>query len=131
MASRKDMDFTYTFLDRIFRFSIGERGDFSGAKFDGDYSMTLEKAQRRKHAFIAEQLKIKAGSRVLDLGCGWGPFLSFLASRNAEGVGVTLSEAQVRACRKGGLDVHLADCREVTSQILNKSISVTGLQKKS
>ncbi len=116
MASREDMDYTYTFLDKIFRFSIGENGDFSGAKYDGDFSMSLEQAQRRKHDFIVEQLKIEPGSRVLDIGCGWGPFLTFLVSRNVKGVGVTLSEGQANACRKNGLDVHLKDCREVTGQ---------------
>jgi len=32
--------------DRPFRLSLGEMADFSGAKFDGDFSLTLEEAQR-------------------------------------------------------------------------------------
>jgi cyclopropane-fatty-acyl-phospholipid synthase len=121
------MDFTYTFIDRIFRFSIGENADFSGAMYDGDFSMSLEQAQRRKHEFIAEQLAIGPGSRVLDMGCGWGPFLTFLSSRDANGVGVSLSDAQVRSCRRHGLDVHLMDCREVTSRELGVFDAVVSL----
>ena len=32
MADKKDLDFTYTTIDKIFRLSIGETGDYSGAK---------------------------------------------------------------------------------------------------
>ena len=51
---------------------------------------------------------------MLDLGCGWGPLLNFIRDQGATGVGVTLSSAQVAACRRHGLDVHLYDARKVT-----------------
>lgn len=114
MADRADLDFTYSLIDRVFRLSLGEMADFSGAKYDGDFSMSLEHAQRRKHDYIAEQVGIKAGRRVLDLGCGWGPLLGDIRRRGAEGVGVSLSRAQVAACRRHGLEVYLRDAREVT-----------------
>jgi len=49
---------------------IGELGrggmaDFSGAMYNGDFSMSLEQAHRQKHEFIAESSNIKEGSRVL------------------------------------------------------------------
>jgi len=87
--------------------------DFSGAKYDGDFSLSLEEAQRRKHEYVAEQIRIEPDRRVLDLGCGWGPLLDFIRSRRGEGVGVTLSSAQAAACRKHGLDVHIQDAREI------------------
>ena len=114
MATREDLDFTYSLTDRIFRLSLGDLADFSGAKYDGDFSLSLEEAQRRKHDYVAEQIGIGPGRRVLDLGCGWGPQLSFIRSRGGTGVGVTLSSAQAAACRRRGLDVHLCDARQVT-----------------
>ena len=57
MASRDDIEFTYTSIDRIFRLSMGELADFSGALYDGDFSLTLEQAQARKHEYIAEQIE--------------------------------------------------------------------------
>ena len=114
MADRDDLEFTYSLIDRIFRLSLGELADFSGAKYDGDFSLSLEEAQRRKHEYVAEQIGIGPGRRVLDLGCGWGPLLDFVRSRGGTGVGVTLSSAQAAACRRHGLDVHLHDAREVT-----------------
>ena len=93
MATQADLEFTYSLIDRIFRLSLGEMADFSGAKYDGDFSLTLEEAQRRKHDYIAEQIGIEPGRRVLDLGCGWGPLLNYVRSRRATGLGVTLSSA--------------------------------------
>ena len=75
MADQRDLEFTYSLIDRIFRLSLGELADFSGAKYDGDFSLTLEEAQRRKHRYIADEIGIEPGRRVLDLGCGWGPLL--------------------------------------------------------
>ena len=114
MANRDELEFTYSLIDRIFRLSLGELADFSGAKYDGDFSLSLEQAQRRKHEYVAEQIGIGPGRRMLDLGCGWGPLLDFARSRGGTGVGVTLSSAQATACRRHGLDVHLRDARQVT-----------------
>lgn len=127
MADRADLDFTYSQIDHIFRLSLGELADFSGAKYDGDFSLTLEQAQHRKHQYIAEQIGISSGRRILDLGCGWGPLLAFIRRRGATGVGVTLSRAQVRSCRRHGLDVHLQDARTVTSDTFGPFDGVASL----
>jgi cyclopropane-fatty-acyl-phospholipid synthase len=114
MAEQKDLDFTYTTIDEIFRLSIGESTDYSGAKYDGDFSISLEEAQRQKHQFIADSLHIKKGSRVLDMACGWGPFINyFTKERDAIGMGLTLSQGQAEACRKNGMEVIVQDCRTV------------------
>lgn len=113
MATQQDLDFTYTTIDKIFRLSIGQTGDYSGAMYNGDFSLTLEQAQQQKHTFIADSLRIGAGSRVLDMGCGWGPFLQFIKERGAIGQGVTLSRGQAEACRANGLTVDVKDCRQI------------------
>ncbi|MGE3525184.1 MAG: class I SAM-dependent methyltransferase [Gemmatimonadales bacterium] len=118
MATRSDMEFTYSLIDRIFRLSLGEGGDFSGAKYDGDFTLSLEEAQRRKHDFVCEQVHIGPGKRVVDLGCGWGPMLRRIRDEGATGVGLTLSSRQAAACRRSGLDVRIQDCRQVSRETL-------------
>src|SRR5436305_8807941 len=113
VADRTEIDFSYSLTDRVIRLSLGELADFSGAKYDGDFSLSLEQAQRRKDDYVAEQLGIGPGRRVLDLGCGWGGLLDYIRDRGGVGVGVTLSSAQVAACRCHGPDVHLQGARRV------------------
>jgi cyclopropane-fatty-acyl-phospholipid synthase len=127
MADRDDLEFTYSLIDRIFRLSLGELADFSGAKYDGDFSLSLEEAQRRKHEYVAEQIGIGPGRRILDLGCGWGPLLHFIRGRGATAVGVTLSSAQAAACRRHGLEVHLQDARTVTPESFGRFDGVASL----
>jgi len=114
MAGQREMEFTYSLIDRLFRLSLGESADFSGARYDGDYSLTLEQAQRRKHDFIVEQVGIGPGRRILDVGCGWGPMLERIRAEGGEGVGVTLSTRQAEACRRNGLDARVLDGRTLT-----------------
>lgn len=114
MAVKQDLDYTYSTIDEIFRLSMGESGDFSGAMYQGDFSMTLEEAQRQKHEFITESLHISRNSRILDLGCGWGPFINYaVKNKGASAIGLTLSERQARACQKNGFDVYIKDCKTV------------------
>jgi cyclopropane-fatty-acyl-phospholipid synthase len=127
VADRKELDFIYSLTDRVVRAALGELADFSCAKYDGDFSLTLEQAQRRKHEYVAEQIGIAPGRRVLDLGCGWGGLLNYIRSRGASGLGVTLSRAQVKACRRHGLDVRLYDARQVTRESFGPFDAVASL----
>jgi cyclopropane-fatty-acyl-phospholipid synthase len=60
-----------------------------------DPAESLEAAQERKYARIHAKLAIAPGERVLDVGCGWGSNILYLA-QHTQGVfyGVTLSERQ-------------------------------------
>ena len=75
---------------------LDERLGYATAMFT-DPDEDLDTAQARKYAWIAEQLDIRPGERVLDVGCGWGSNLLYLAQATAGRLhGVTLS-AQQRA----------------------------------
>jgi cyclopropane-fatty-acyl-phospholipid synthase len=127
MANQSDIEFTYSFIDRIFRLSLGEMADFSGAKYDGDFSLSLEDAQRRKHQFVSDSLGLTAGQRALDLGCGWGPMLNHFRRIGAQGLGVTLSTAQAEACRRNGLEVRVMDGRTIGPDSVGRFDAVASL----
>ena len=80
------------FLDPYMKYS-------SGLYLSGGES--LAEAQVQKMEFVARQLEIKGGERVLDMGCGWGSLLIFLAERyGCRGWGVTPAANQVEFLRR-------------------------------
>ncbi len=85
---------------------------------------SLDSAQLQKYDHIARKLRLKAGERVLDIGCGWGGLIRFFAREyGAIAIGVTLSSRQAdyarqRIAREGLSDsvgVELLDYRDLTS----------------
>ncbi len=79
----------------------------------------LEAAQDRKMARIAALVNIQPGERVLDIGCGWGSVLLYLAEHTQGQLrGITLSEKQravaLDRARQKGLDGRVSiDLRHV------------------
>lgn len=127
MATQTEIDYSYSTMDRIWRLSVGEMADFTGAKYDGDFSLSLEEAQRRKHEWIVDQLNIKAGSKVLDIGCGWGPVLKHLREIGAQGTGITLSKGQYAACVNKGFDAHILNYRDLKPDTFGKFDAVVSV----
>lgn len=120
MATNQEIDFSYSTMDKIWRLSVGEMADFTGAKYDGDFSMSIEQAQQNKHEWIVDQLNIKPGDKVLDIGCGWGPVLNHLKKTGSKGTGITLSKGQYEACKAKGFDVRLLNYRQLTPDKFGK-----------
>ncbi|MDT8398760.1 MAG: cyclopropane fatty acyl phospholipid synthase [Pseudomonadales bacterium] len=55
----------------------------------------LNAAQEAKLDLVCRKIGLKAGQKVLDIGCGWGSFAGFAAERyGAEVFGVTVSREQ-------------------------------------
>ncbi|MBI2170866.1 MAG: class I SAM-dependent methyltransferase [Chloroflexi bacterium] len=104
---------TYDWLDKLIRASLGEFPDFSGAVYDGDYSLTLEQAQCRKHDYILRSVKFEPGMRVLDIGSGWSPMLKKIKERGGYPVGITLSPVQAAHSKRHGFDVFLGDWKDL------------------
>lgn len=113
MATQQEIGETYNYLDEILRLSFGEHFDFSAAMYDGDFSKSLEQAQKDKHDYILKHINFAPGARILDVGCGWGPVLRAVREAGGQGVGLTLSTKQAAACRKSGLDARLKDWKAV------------------
>src|SRR3989338_6382013 len=51
------------------------------AKAPGDGPMTLDEAQEAKLDLVCRKIGLKAGQKVLDIGCGWGSFAKFAAEK--------------------------------------------------
>jgi len=97
---------------------------------------TLEEAQRRKIDHVCRKLRLAAGERFLDIGCGFGGFMfRALEAVGAQGVGLNTTTEQVdwlraEIARRGlgdRLQVREADFRDV-DQTYDKVVSVGVLE---
>jgi cyclopropane-fatty-acyl-phospholipid synthase len=82
---------------------------------------TLDEAQEAKLELVCRKLGLRAGMRVLDLGCGWGGFAAYAAERHGVSVvGYTVSREQVRWAAEQyahlPIDIRLGDYREATGR---------------
>lgn len=63
---------------------------------------------------VVELLGVKAGERILDLGCGDGVLTQALVAAGAEVVGVDASPEMVQAAKARGLDARVIDGQALT-----------------
>jgi cyclopropane-fatty-acyl-phospholipid synthase len=83
----------YDLPPRIFELFLDASLKYSVGLFERDDD-TLEDAQQRKLAFIARELRLGPGMRLLDVGCGWGSLVEFAARRGCRVTGITPSPRQ-------------------------------------
>jgi len=88
----------------------------------------LDAAQENKLDLICRKLRIKAGDKVLDIGCGWGGFAKFAAEKYAARVtGITISKEQVKLaaeiCAGLPVDIRFLDYRNISGKF-NHIVSV-------
>jgi cyclopropane-fatty-acyl-phospholipid synthase len=77
----------------------------------------LDAAQEAKLDLVCRKLGLAPGSRLLDVGCGWGSMAIHAAQRyGAEVVGITLSEEQARMARKRVAEAGLTDKIDIRVQ---------------
>ncbi|MGB5570576.1 MAG: class I SAM-dependent methyltransferase, partial [Sedimenticolaceae bacterium] len=63
---------------------------YSAALFDRGGS--LDEAQQRKYQRMLDLIDAKPGEHILEIGCGWGGFAEYAASRGMRVTGITLSQ---------------------------------------
>jgi cyclopropane-fatty-acyl-phospholipid synthase len=81
----------------------------------------LTEAQNAKLDLICRKLNLQPGQRVLDIGCGWGSFMSYAAEHyGVQCVGVTISKEQCEWAKARyphlPLEFRLQDYRDVDEQ---------------
>ncbi|MGH8647837.1 MAG: class I SAM-dependent methyltransferase, partial [Burkholderiales bacterium] len=97
---------------------------------------TLEIAQEQKLDHICRKLRLAAGERFLDIGCGWGALVMWAAEHyGAQALGVTLSRNQHDYARarirelglEGRCEVRLLDYRDVPEERSFDKIASIGM----
>ncbi|MGN9779276.1 class I SAM-dependent methyltransferase [Micromonospora sp. H33] len=85
-------DVSNAFYEKV----LGESMTYTCAVFRSPDD-SLETAQAAKYDLVAQKLALKAGMRLLDVGCGWGGMVRHAAREyGVKALGVTLSRAQAQ-----------------------------------
>jgi cyclopropane-fatty-acyl-phospholipid synthase len=122
--AQKNVAHHYDIGNDFYRLFLDQGMQYSCAYFTSDGN-TLEEAQQNKLRLIASKLNLKAGQRVLDIGCGWGDMALYLARMESVNVlGVTLSREQCSLANErakqlgvaGRVRFELRDYRDVTER---------------
>jgi cyclopropane-fatty-acyl-phospholipid synthase len=128
---RAAIHFHYDQPVEFYRSFLDSQMVYSCAYFDEGVD-TLEQAQLAKLDYTLRKLRLRAGERLLDIGCGWGALVIRAARLGANALGITLSrrqheEAQRRIAAAGVADrarVELRDYRDLRDERFDKIVSV-------
>ncbi len=103
----------YDVSNEFFSLFLDQSMTYSCAIFSRG-AKTLEEAQEEKLETVARKLALTEGDRVLDVGCGWGAFPLWAATKHgASVVGITLSPPQAEEARRRAEQAGVADRVEV------------------
>jgi cyclopropane-fatty-acyl-phospholipid synthase len=122
-GARRNIARHYDLSNELFATFLDETMTYSSAIFAAR-DETLERAQRRKVDRILDIAGVTAGTRLLEIGTGWGELALRAAQRGAVVTTLTLSREQADYARKrmkdadvtDRVDVRLQDYRDVSGR---------------
>ncbi len=121
-GSRRNIADHYDLGNDFYRLWLDPTMTYSSAIF-AEPHQKLSDGQMAKYRRLADSLDLKAGHRVLEIGCGWGGFAEFTAANyGCHVTAITLSQEQqrfaearvARAGLKDKVEIALTDYRDVT-----------------
>lgn len=120
--AKKNISYHYDLGNAFYALWLDDTMTYSSAIFETGQE-SLEKAQTLKYKSMVDQMGVKPGEHVLEIGCGWGGFAEYAAKeRGLRVTGLTISREQhdyaVERMRKAGLsdrvEIKLQDYRDET-----------------
>ena len=119
-GARRNIERHYDLSNELFVLFLDESMTYSSALFE-ERDADLGRAQARKIDRLLDATGVGPGTRVLEIGTGWGELALRAARRGATVTTVTLSVAQAELARSriaeagltGAIDVRVQDYRDV------------------
>ncbi|XXK32526.1 class I SAM-dependent methyltransferase [Rhodobacteraceae bacterium nBUS_24] len=118
--ARKNISHHYDLGNDFYRLWLDNTMTYSSALFTTGQE-DLEAAQIAKYASMVDQMGVKEGDHVLEIGCGWGGFAEYAAKeRGLKVTGLTISKEQLEFSKnriknkglEGKVDIKLQDYRD-------------------
>jgi cyclopropane-fatty-acyl-phospholipid synthase len=121
-GSKSNISRHYDLSNELFALFLDQTMTYSSAIWDDEPHENLAAAQVRKIDRLLDLAGVQAGTRLLEIGTGWGELAVRAACRGATVTTVTLSREQqawaIRRAKLAGVgelvDVQLCDYRQVT-----------------
>ena len=114
-GSRKNISFHYDLGNEFYKLWLDSSMSYSSGMFVGQEG--LENAQKRKLHSIISLLSPTPGSKILEIGCGWGSFLKLATQHGYIVEGITISTEQQAYCQKNisspNAKIELLDYRDL------------------
>ena len=107
--ARSNIAHHYDLSNDLFAVFLDESLSYSSALFDGGLDEPLVLAQHRKIDRLLDRAGVGAGTRLLEIGTGWGELAIRAAARGASVHTVTLSSEQQALARERVAAAGLAD----------------------
>ncbi|NMM61931.1 class I SAM-dependent methyltransferase [Clostridium sp. P21] len=130
---KENISHHYDISNDFYRLFLGPSMVYSCAYFR-DENEDITTAEENKLDHICRKLRLKAGEKFLDVGCGWGSMIIWAAKHyGVEAHGVTISEEQYKyVCdriKKEGIQdkcfVELKDYRDIEgNEVYDKIVSI-------
>lgn len=114
--AKKNIAYHYDLGNEFYSLWLDETMTYSSALFEtGQESM--EVAQTAKYAAMVDQMDVKPGDHVLEIGCGWGGFAEYAAKeRGLKVTGLTISKEQFKYAQERIEKAGLSDLVEFKLQ---------------
>lgn len=94
--ARRNISYHYDLGNEFYSLWLDETMTYSSAIFQPGQN-SLEQAQIAKYASMVDQMGVKPGDHVLEIGCGWGGFAEYAAKeRGLRVTGLTISAEQLK-----------------------------------
>jgi len=114
--AKKNISHHYDLGNEFYRLWLDETMTYSSALFDTGQE-SLERAQIAKYASMVDQMGVKPGDHVLEIGCGWGGFAEYAArERGLRVTGLTISREQLAYARERIAKANLSDMVDLKLQ---------------
>ena len=98
-GAKENISAHYDLGNDFYRLWLDDTMSYSSAIFDSKAN-SLEAAQQLKYKHVMEAAEVKPGSKVLEIGCGWGGFAEMVGKAGASLRGITLSKEQLAFAQK-------------------------------
>ena len=114
--AKKNISYHYDLGNEFYSLWLDDTMTYSSALFRSGQD-SLEKAQTAKYASLVDQMGVKPGDHVLEIGCGWGGFAEYAAAeRGLRVTGLTISKEQLNFARRRIEKAGLSDQVELRMQ---------------